>query len=87
MNNLYQELNQQLPSNLSLQQNPMVQAFKAIKNSKNPQQMLMNMAQQNPQTKQIIDMINSSGQSPKDLFYQMAKQKGVDPNQILNMLK
>ncbi len=61
--------------------------FQTLKNSKNPQQLLMNMAQQNPKTKQVLDMINSSGKSPKDLFYAMAKQKGIDPNQILNMLK
>jgi hypothetical protein len=57
-----------------------------MRGAKNPQQLLMNMAQQNPQIKQTLDMINNSNKSPKDLFYEMAKQKGVDPNQILSML-
>lgn len=52
----------------------------------NPQGMLTQMAQNNPQAKQVLDMMNS-GKSPKDLFYQMAEEKGVDPNEILNMLR
>ena len=80
-NSLYQQLNPSVQ-----QSNPLVNAFKALKNSKNPMQLLTNMASQNPQVKQTLEMINSSGQSPKDLFYAMAKQKGVDPNQILSML-
>lgn len=76
-NSLYQQLN----SNT----NPLVNAFKMMKCARNPQQMLNNMVQNNPQIKQAIDLINNSGKSPKDLFYEMAKQKGVDPNQILSM--
>ena len=77
-NSLYQQLNNN--------GNPLVNAFKMMRNSRNPQQLLNNMLQQNPQMKQTLDMINNSGKSPKDLFYEMAKQKGVDPNQILSML-
>lgn len=77
-NSLYQQLN---PNS-----NPLVNAFRMMRGAKNPQQLLMNMAQQNPQIKQTLDMINNSNKSPKDLFYEMAKQKGVDPNQILSML-
>ena len=76
-NSLYQQLN-----NID---NPLVSAFKMMRSSRNPQQMLMNMAQQNPQVKQAFNMISNSGKSPKDLFYELAKQKGVDPNQILSM--
>ena len=59
----------------------------ALRNSTNPQQLFMSMAQQNPQLKQILDMVQNSGKSPKDLFYQLAQQKGIDPNQILNRLQ
>ena len=59
----------------------------ALRSSTNPQQLFMNMAQQNPQLKQILDMVQNSGKSPKDLFYQLAQQKGIDPNQILNKLQ
>ena len=82
MNSLFQQLN---PSTSQI--NPVVQMFKTMQKSNNPQQLLINMAQQNPKTKEVLDFIKSSNQSPKDLFYQLAKQKGVDPNQILDMLK
>ena len=84
MNNLFQQLNQQSPNLVSPQ---MTQMINMMKSTNNPQQLLMTMAQNNPKTKQILDFINKSNQSPKDLFYSMAKQKGVDPNQIINMLK
>lgn len=58
-----------------------------IRNAGNPQQMLQSVAQSNPQVQQVLSMVQMSNMSPKDLFYQMAQQKGVDPNQILNMLK
>lgn len=35
----------------------------------------------------IYSMIQSSNKSPKELFYFMAQQKGIDPNIILDMLK
>lgn len=58
-----------------------------IRSAGNPQQMLQSVAQSNPQVQQVLSMVQSSHMSPKDLFYQMAQQKGVDPDQILNMLK
>ena len=83
MNNLFQQLNPQ--SNTVNTQ--MTQMANMMKSASNPQQLLMSMAQNNPKTKQILDFINKSNQSPKDLFYSMAKQKGVDPNSIINLLK
>ena len=69
------------------QLNQLKQMFNTVKNSNNPQQLIMNMMQTNPQMKQIMNMIQQSGKSPKDLFYQLAQQKGINPDQILNMLK
>ena len=85
MNSLYQEMmgNQNLPNNLR----QIKQMANLVKNVNNPQQLLTNLVSQNPQMKQVLDMIQSSGKSPRDLFYEMANQKGVDPNQILNLLK
>ena len=85
MNSLFQQLSPQQQNNVISPQ--MTQMANMMKSANNPQQLLMNMAQNNPKTKQVLDFINKSNQSPKDLFYSMAKQKGVDPNQILNLLK
>ena len=86
MNSLYQQLNQtqvnQTPTNVS--QNNL---FSLFKNSKNPQMLLNNLMNTNPQVKQTMDMVKASSKSPKDLFYEMAKQKGIDPESILNQLR
>lgn len=58
-----------------------------LRASKDPQQMLQSMASQNPQIKQIMDYIQQSGGDAKAAFYKLANEKGIDPNQILNMLK
>ena len=55
-----------------------------VKSSTNPQMMIYNMLNQNPQTSQLI---NSFGGDPKTAFYNLAKQKGIDPNQFIDMIK
>lgn len=42
--------------------------------------------QQNPQLKSFINMVKN-GASPKQMFFELAKQKGADPSSILNLLK
>ena len=81
MNSLYQQPNisPQLP-----QQNNIINM---IKNSGNPGQLFKTMAKSNPQVQQIMQMIQQTNQTPKQLFYQTAQQRGIDPNQILNMFK
>jgi hypothetical protein len=44
------------------------------------------MVKNNPKMQNVMQLFNSSGQSPKDFFYQYAQQNGVDPNQFLNSL-
>ena len=59
-----------------------------VKSNGNPIQALHDMAQSNPQLNQVMSMLNNSnGQTAKDLFYSQAQKMGVDPDQIINMLK
>lgn len=58
-----------------------------LNSSGNPQQIMQMIAQSNPQVGAIMNALNTSGMSPKGLFYTMAQQRGVDPNQIIAMLK
>lgn len=37
--------------------------------------------------KQVMDIVGQSGGDPKAAFYKMAEEKGVDPEQILPMLR
>ena len=71
--------------------NPMMGQIKQmmgmVNSAQNPQMMLNQMLSQNPNMKQVMDIIHQSGGDPKTAFYKMAEQKGVDPQEILNMLK
>lgn len=58
-----------------------------IKSSKDPQSMIQSMINQNPQMKQVMDLVNQNGGDAKKAFYDMAKQKGVNPDDVLNMFK
>jgi len=37
--------------------------------------------------KKAIDYVNENGGNPKDAFYKLAKEIGIDPDSILNSLK
>lgn len=40
----------------------------------------------NPNTKHIADMLRN-GANPKELFYQLCRERGVNPDAILSTLK
>lgn len=42
--------------------------------------------QNNPQMKQVMEYINQNGGDPKTAFYKLAKEKGVDPEEILKQV-
>ena len=72
-----------LPGNLG----QIKQMMQVVKGTRNPQMMLNQMMQSNPQMKQVMDLVNQHGGDPKKAFYGLCEQRGVDPNQILNMIK
>ena len=77
---------QQLAMNNPLLQNAK-QMIGMLKGVQNPQAMLNQMMSNNPQMKQVMDVINQYGGDAKKAFYTLAEQKGIDPNEILNMMK
>lgn len=58
-----------------------------VRSSGNPQAMLGQMMQNNPQMKQVMDVVNQYGGDAQKAFYALAQQRGVNPDDILNMLK
>lgn len=52
----------------------------------NPQAFISNMLQQNPQMSQQLSGLLQGGQSPQQLAMSMLQQRGINPNQILQML-
>ena len=66
---------------------PIKQAFQMVQSASNPQMMMNQMMQNNPAYAQVQQWIQQNGGNPRTAFYNVANQMGVDPNQILNMLK
>ena len=58
-----------------------------VSRSNNPMQLMQTMAQSNPQLQSILNLIQTSQKSPKDLFFEMAQQRGVDLRQILHIIQ
>ena len=63
------------------------QMLQTIKSAQNPQLALQNLMLNNPNMKKAIDYVNANGGDPKEAFYKLANERGVDPNSILNSLK
>lgn len=83
MNPIIQQMNR-----TALNQNPVVNMFRMVRSSRNPAQMLQNMAMQNPQIQQALNIVNTQyGGNMQNAFYDMAKKRGVDPQSVLGMFR
>ena len=61
--------------------------IQAIRYSRNPNLMLQQLMQSNPNVASTMNLVRQYGGNPQKAFYEEAKKKGVDPNQILSMLR
>lgn len=61
--------------------NQMKELYNAMK-SGNPMQMFQRIAQNNPNMRPILNMINS-GQNPQQVFYKMCQQRGINPEEFI----
>ena len=57
-----------------------------VQASPNPNAALQNLIAQNPGMQNIINLVNSKGMSMEQVFYALARQRGVDPQTVLNEL-
>ena len=71
----------QLPPNMVNGINGVRQMMGMMRTVANPTAML----QQNPQFAQVMQMCK--GKNPQDVFMQMCKTRGIDPNMVLNELQ
>ena len=63
--------------------NPINQIMNALQQGVNPNQIAMQLAQNNPSVRQAMQLVN--GKTPeqvRDMAFQMAKQRGVDLYQL-----
>ena len=62
------------------------QLMNTVRMARNPQAMMNQMLQTNPQLKQAMNLINTSGKTPEQTFYALAEQMGVNPQDVLDSL-
>ncbi len=54
----------------------------------NPGAMIQTLLNSNPNFQSVMSLVNQQyGGDSKAAFYDMARQRGVDPNQVLSMLR
>ena len=63
------------------------QIKRMVQTAQNPQAMLSQMMQSNPQIKQVYDYVQSAGGDPQRAFYKLAEERGINPDEILNELR
>lgn len=67
--------------------NSLFAVFNQIRNSPNPNQAMQQLLNNNPQYQGIMEYISQNGGDAKSAFYNLAAQRGVDPNSILSQLR
>lgn len=63
------------------------QLMNTVKGMSSPQGMMRNVLMQNPQMRQAMEYVNQNGGDAQKAFYALAQQKGIDPQEVLKMLK
>lgn len=58
-----------------------------LKSAKNPQALMQQMmSQNNPGMQKAMQYVREHGNDPKAAFEALAREKGLDPDEIMNML-
>ena len=63
------------------------QMISMVKGAQNPQAMLNQIMMSNPRMKQVMEIVNQYGGDPDKAFQAVAQQNGINPQEIMNMLR
>ena len=75
-------------NNLQTQQQPSwIDMINQVKNSSNPDATMQMLLSNHPKYQEVMQYIQHNGGDAKSAFYNMAAQKGIDPNTILSRLR
>ena len=66
---------------------PLKQSLNMVRNAGNPQAMMAQMMQNNPQYAQAMQLIQESDGDAKKAFYALAEKLGIDGDTIVQALK
>lgn len=61
------------------------QAMNALRSVANPQQAIMQAAQQSPQLNAVMQMVGN--RNPQEVFIEQCKQHGVNPDDAMQQIK
>ena len=65
--------------------NNLKQIYNTFINAKNPQEVFMNIAKNNPRLQPFANMIRN-GSNPEQVFYELCKQRGIDPQTFIKQI-
>ena len=63
------------------------QMISMVRSAQNQKAMINQLMMTNPQMKQVMEIVQKHGGDPMAAFRAEAEARGVDPDEILNMLK
>ena len=67
--------------------NSLFDMWNQVRNSPNPNAAMQMLLSSNPKFQEVMTYINQNGGDAKSAFYNLAAQRGVNPNSILNQLR
>lgn len=85
MSNPFNTLNPANPMNIN-RIGQMKSMFQTFQNARNPMALFQQMAMRNPQLQPILNMVRQ-GMNPNQIFENICKQKGINPQELINMIK
>ena len=74
-------------SNIMQMIQPAKQMLNMVRSAQNPQAMLKQIASTNPNMAKVMDIVQQYGGDPMKALQGTAEQMGINPDEILNMLK
>ena len=66
---------------------PVKQMMNTVRMAQNPQAALNQLVMSNPQMKQVMEIINRHGGDPMAAFRAEAEARGINPQEILDMMR
>lgn len=60
--------------------------YQAFRNTNNPIALFQQLAGRNPRLQPILNQLKN-GANPQQLFNQVCQQRGINPQELMNMLK
>ena len=80
-------MNPMLMSLFSSRLGPIRQMMQTVQAAQNPALAIQQMAGNNPQLQQAMQLVQQSGGDARAAFNKLCQERGIDPQQILGMLK